>query len=57
MLGWLTRLETVHKAETPAEREAVYRFRYQVYVEELQDSHEADHERRWLRQEEGYFLV
>ena len=26
MLGWLTKLDTVHKAETDAEREAVYRF-------------------------------
>ena len=43
MLGWLTKLETVHKAETAAEREAIYRFRYQIYVEELKYEYEADH--------------
>ena len=52
MLGWLTRLDTVHKAETAAEREAIYRFRYQIYIEELKYNYEADHERKWLRQEE-----
>jgi CRP-like cAMP-binding protein len=52
MLGWLTRLETVHKAETAAEREAIYRFRYQIYIEELKYNYEADHERKWLRQAE-----
>ncbi|HEU0107162.1 MAG TPA: cyclic nucleotide-binding domain-containing protein [Vicinamibacteria bacterium] len=52
MLGWLTKLETVHKAETPAQREAIYRFRYQIYIEELKYNYEADHERKWLRQAE-----
>jgi len=52
MLGWLTKLETVHRAETAAEREAIYRFRYQVYVEELRHADEADHERKWLKQDE-----
>src|SRR5215813_12043949 len=52
MLGWLTRLDTVHKAETEAEREAVYRFRYQIYIEELKYNYAADHERKWLRQSE-----
>ncbi|HEU0090835.1 MAG TPA: cyclic nucleotide-binding domain-containing protein [Vicinamibacteria bacterium] len=52
MLGWLTRLETVHKAETAAEREAIYRFRYQIYIEELKYNYEADHERKWLKQAE-----
>ena len=52
MLGWLTRLETVHKAETAAEREAIYRFRYQIYIEELKYNYAADHERKWLRQDE-----
>jgi len=52
MLGWLTRLDTVHKAETQEEREAIYRFRYQIYIEELKYNYEADHERKWLRQEE-----
>jgi CRP-like cAMP-binding protein/predicted GNAT family N-acyltransferase len=31
---WLTRLETVHKAETAKERQAIYRFRYQIYCKE-----------------------
>ena len=31
----LKRLEPVHVASTPQEREAIYRFRYTVYVEEL----------------------
>lgn len=61
MLGWLTRLDTVHKAETDAEREAIYRFRYQIYIEELKYNYEADHERKWLRQpaddEEGTTLL
>jgi len=52
MLGWLTKLDTVHKAETKEEREAIYRFRYQIYIEELKYNYEADHERKWLRQEE-----
>jgi CRP-like cAMP-binding protein len=52
MLGWLTRLDTVHKAETQEEREAIYRFRYQIYIEELKYNYEADHERKWLRQGE-----
>jgi len=52
MLGWLTRLDTVHKAETAAEREAIYRFRYQIYIEELKYNYAADHERKWLRQAE-----
>jgi CRP-like cAMP-binding protein len=52
MLGWLTRLETVHKAETAAQREAIYRFRYQIYIEELKYNYAADHERKWLRQDE-----
>ncbi len=44
---------TVGIATTAAEREAVYRFRYSVYVEEMgryQDT--ADHVRRWLDEPE-----
>lgn len=52
MLGWLTKLETVRAATTAAEREAIYRFRYSIYVEELQYGYEADHERKWLKQAE-----
>jgi CRP-like cAMP-binding protein len=61
MFGWLTKLETVRVAETAREREAVYRFRYKVYIEELHYNYEADHERKWLRQpaddEEGTTLL
>ncbi len=32
----LSRLEPVHRAETREQREAVYRFRYRVYVEEFE---------------------
>jgi CRP-like cAMP-binding protein len=52
MFGWLTRLETVHVAETAREREGIYRFRYKVYIEELHYNYEADHERKWLKQPE-----
>lgn len=52
MFGWLAKLETVHKAETAREREAVYRFRYQIYIEELKYNYEADHDRKWLKQDE-----
>lgn len=31
---WLTKLETVHRAETAEARQAIYRFRYQIYYEE-----------------------
>lgn len=31
---WLTRLETVRRAETAEERQAIYRFRYQIYCKE-----------------------
>jgi CRP-like cAMP-binding protein len=52
MFGWLTKLETVRVAETAREREAVYRFRYKVYIEELHYNYPADHERKWLKQPE-----
>ena len=42
--------ETVSIAATQEQREAIYRFRYQVYVEELKrDYPDADHKRKWLR--------
>ncbi len=45
----LSRMETVHRAETREEREAVYRFRYRVYVEEFgRELGEPDHERKWV---------
>ncbi|MGF1626305.1 MAG: cyclic nucleotide-binding domain-containing protein [Alphaproteobacteria bacterium] len=40
---------TVRRVETEEERAALYRFRYDVYVEEFGMTTEADHERRWLR--------
>jgi predicted GNAT family N-acyltransferase len=51
--GWLMNLEAVKKAATQAEREAIYRFRYEVYIEELKYHYpSADHEHRWLPHEE-----
>lgn len=45
--------ETVRVATTQEEKQAIYRFRYQVYVEELKrDYPEADHDRKWLLDEE-----
>ncbi|MBM3466201.1 MAG: hypothetical protein FJX76_29290 [Armatimonadetes bacterium] len=50
---WLTGLAPVHRAESPAEREAIYRFRYDVYVAELGKAMpHADHERRTVRDPE-----
>jgi len=50
---WLTKFETVHKATTQEEREAIYRFRYTVYVEELNRSiGGVDHERRWVHDDD-----
>ena len=40
---------SVRRIETDAEREAIYAFRYRVYVEEMAMTSEADHERKWLR--------
>lgn len=39
----------VRRVETEAEKAALYRFRYEVYVVEYGMTSEADHERRWLR--------
>jgi len=42
--------QAVNIAETQEELEAIYRFRYHVYIEELKrDYPDADHERKWLR--------
>lgn len=50
LLQWLMGLEKVYKAETPAERDAIYRFRYHVYVEELKKGFlEVDHANRMIR--------
>ena len=49
----MVRFEAVRRAETRTEREAIYRFRYEVYIDELQKSTPtADHDRRWLRDPE-----
>jgi len=49
LLQWLSKLEPVHRAATPEDREAVCRFRYKVYIEELKYNHPAaDHERKRL---------
>jgi cyclic nucleotide-binding protein/N-acyl amino acid synthase FeeM len=52
MFGWLARRYTVHQARTEEEREAIYRFRYEVYVEELHYDFGAEHDRRRLKQDE-----
>jgi hypothetical protein len=50
---WLTGLETVYRATDTAAREAIYRFRYEVYVAELGKAvANADHERRWVKDPE-----
>lgn len=49
----LSRLEPVHQARTKTEREAIYRFRYQVYVEELRHTvGGVDHAKRWLHDDD-----
>jgi hypothetical protein len=49
----LSRLDVVHEARTPEEREAVYAFRYTVYVEELgRELGGADHVHRVVRDDE-----
>lgn len=42
----------VREVETKAELEALYSFRYRVYVEELSMTDQADHARQWLQ--DGY---
>jgi hypothetical protein len=47
--GLIDALDHVHIAESEGEREAVFRFRYSVYVEELgRKLGNADHGRRWV---------
>jgi N-acyl-L-homoserine lactone synthetase len=53
LIQWLMGLEKVHRAETREEREAIYRFRYHIYVEELEKGFlEVDHERRMIHDDE-----
>ncbi len=50
---WLGGMTPVHLARTRAEREAVYRFRYEIYVDELgRKLGGADHERRMVVDEQ-----
>ncbi|MBD3305490.1 cyclic nucleotide-binding domain-containing protein [candidate division KSB3 bacterium] len=49
----MTTFGSVTIARTQEEREAIYRFRYQVYVEELKrDYPDADHTHKWLRDDD-----
>jgi len=49
----LTRLEQVHIAASRVEIEAIYRFRYTVFVEELgREIGGVDHENRWVHDDE-----
>jgi len=53
LIQWLMGLEKVTKAETQEERDAIYRFRYRVYVEELKKGFlDVDHERRMIRDDD-----
>lgn len=46
---FLHMLEAVHTARTQEEREAVYRFRYEAYIEEMRKDYEdADHKKGWI---------
>ncbi|MDH3451236.1 MAG: cyclic nucleotide-binding domain-containing protein [Gammaproteobacteria bacterium] len=44
-------MHSVRRIETESERASVYAFRYRIYVQELAMTSEADHERKWLRDE------
>ncbi len=53
LLQWLMGLEKVHEAITLEEREAIYRFRYRIYVEELEKGFlEVDHERKMIHDDD-----
>ena len=50
LLNFLSKLEKVHRASSPEEREAIYRFRYDIYANELKrDSSAIDHAAKILR--------
>lgn len=50
---WLIGREPVHVARGKSSREAIYRFRYRVFVEELaKDVQGADHDRKWINDPE-----
>lgn len=50
----LSRFTVVHRAKTPEEREAIYRFRYDVYITELNKKScgVIDHKKKWIRSED-----
>ncbi|CAM2005453.1 cyclic nucleotide-binding domain-containing protein [Acanthopleuribacter pedis] len=53
---WLTGLEKVYQAKTEEEKEAVYRLRYRVFVDELnKEVINADHRTRQIRDPEDAF--
>ncbi len=53
LLQWLMGLEKVYQADSTEEREAIYRFRYKIYVEELKKGFlDVDHERRMIYDED-----
>lgn len=53
IVKWLSRMEKVHPAVTREELDAIYRFRYTIYVEELdREIGGVDHERRMVRDED-----
>ncbi len=50
---WLSQLETVHRAESREEREAIYRFRYRIYFEEFgRELGSPDHARQWVKDDD-----
>jgi hypothetical protein len=50
---WLNKLEPIHVVETQEEREAVYRFRYDVYYKEFgRLLSDPDHDRKWVHDPE-----
>ncbi len=53
IFDWLLGLERVYTADTRAEREAIWRFRYDIYVRELGKTiASADHENGWIRDDD-----
>jgi hypothetical protein len=53
LLGLLARFTPLHQAQTPEEREAIYRFRYSIYGTELRREYPGiDHQRGRLAEEE-----
>jgi len=50
---WLSKLEPIHTAKTRGEREAIYRFRYDIYYKEFgRLLSDPDHDRKWVHDPE-----